>query len=116
MAFDNKTNHSRVAKIIDTLDLIEASRVSNKASTDEMDAILKPLIDRIGKADFEPTSIDETPKKETKNVWLKSNVDWTKKTAGWAIRDAAANAKIQDLTFAIAVLMGRIDEEVGSGK
>ena len=47
MPFENATNHKRVQKVIETLDLIEASRVSNKASQKEMTDMLKPLMEEV---------------------------------------------------------------------
>ena len=45
--FTNPTNARRGAKMIDILDLIEKSAVSNKAPLAELKAMLQPLLDRL---------------------------------------------------------------------
>ena len=45
----------------------------------------------------------------TTDQWL-AGITWNEATAGWLIRDAAQNAKLKDLTYAMAVVMNRMDE------
>lgn len=47
MSFDNETNHGRVSKILDFLDLIEKSALSNQASVAEIREMLQPVLDRL---------------------------------------------------------------------
>lgn len=47
MSFDNDTNHKRVQKILDTLDLIEKSAKSNKAAPEEVTKLLSSVAERV---------------------------------------------------------------------
>lgn len=101
MPFDNKTNHNRVAKIIDILDLIEASRISNKASVEEMNEIIKPLVERLG--------VEATPAVEEPTV---SKTPHMPPHAWTTIRQCAQKAKPKDLMTALAIVTTRIDEYI----
>jgi len=107
MPFENATNHKRVQKVIETLDLIEASRVSNKASQKEMTDMLKPLMEYLGVADKVPV-IEETVVEETKPEVPGGK--WSNNPTIYDIRDAAASAPLSHLQVAMAVYLNRIDE------
>lgn len=47
MPFDNDTNRKRVAKIVETLALIETSAAANRATTEDMREMLAPILGRI---------------------------------------------------------------------
>lgn len=101
MAFDTKTNHGRVSKMIEFLDLIEKSAQSNGSSDAEFQTMLKPLLDRL------PTPITEVsaePKEEKKRVGVTAPT--------WAsVTDMARQCSLEDLTGAMAVYLNRIDQE-----
>ena len=102
MAFDNQTNHKRVTKIIEILDLIESSRVSNKATTDEMDAILKPLMERLGTAP-QPAAL---PVETVAKTYTMAPHPWS------TIKQCVKKATMKDLMVAQAQIMTRIDEYI----
>tara|TARA_R110000796_G_scaffold187950_4_gene304873 strand:- start:2178 stop:2516 length:339 start_codon:yes stop_codon:yes gene_type:complete len=103
MAFDNQTNHKRVTKIIEILDLIEASRVSNKASVPEMDTILKPLMERLGTTPAAPV---QAPVEAVARSYSMAPHPWS------TIKQCVKKATMKDLMVAQAQIMTRIDEYI----
>ena len=103
MAFDNQTNHNRVTKIIEILDLIESSRVSNKASVSEMDAILKPLMERLGTTPAAAVTPSEAP---VGKIYAMAPHPWS------TIKQCVKKATMKDLMVAQAQIMTRIDEYI----
>ena len=102
MAFDNPTNHGRVAKIGETLALILKSAASNNATEDEIAQMLAPVAHEVAKYSESPSEAPERPA---------GAGNWGVTAPTWAsIHDMAENAPLKDLTAAMAVYLNRIDE------
>jgi len=119
MPFENDTNHKRVQKAIETLELIEASRVSNKASQKDMADMLKPLMEYLGVGEKTPQletaeepkkSATEEPKEKLEGMAALGKDKWSAKPNCWDIRDAAVSASLPDLLYALAVIQTRFGD------
>lgn len=104
MAFVNATNYVRVKRMVEFLDLIEASAASNRAGPMELAEMLRPLLDRLGayvpaKAAAEAAVPSAPPKPGSHAAWN-------------TIRQMAEEAPLADLTVALAVYLSRIGEHL----
>jgi len=115
--FSNNSNHGRVAKMCDYLDLIEKSASSNKASPDEVAALLAPIMQRLSEyslTDAPVASTDADPADAPVGD-LKSRVYPQGKPHPWVtIRECAESASLKDLSVAMAVFMNRYEEALGN--
>jgi len=98
MSFDNDTNRKRVAKIVETLELISKSAQSNKASYEEVQPLVQPALDVL-------TDLVGAPAEP--EVEVKPNFTPRKDIQ---IREMAREADLKDLTMAMAIYLDRIDE------
>ena len=102
VAFDNRTNHGRVAKIGETIALILKSAASNNATEDEIAQMLASVAYDVAKYTESPSGASERPA---------GAGNWGVTASTWAsIHDMAENAPLKDLTAAMAVYLSRIDE------
>lgn len=101
--FDNTTNRNRVEKIVEILGHLDKSAKSNRASQEEVAEMLAPVTQKLPKGmDVSIPGLDEAP----------APVRTSKVPTHIQIREAAQNASLKDLTWAMAVFMTRIDEEL----
>ena len=115
--FSNNSNHGRVAKMCDYLDLIEKSASSNKASPDEVAALLAPIVQRLSKYALTgaPVAPSGTDPADAPVGDLKSRVYPHGKPHAWTtIRECAESASLKDLSVAMAVFMNRYEDALGS--
>ena len=117
MAFENRTNEVRVRKMLETLDLIEKSAKSNKASEMAIGFALEPVFRRLlqmapglqsgAVATEQPATAPEAAARGRTGVTAPQ----------WAsVRDMAQEASLSDLTYAMAVYINRIDEHLGKSR
>ncbi len=105
MAFQNDTNTGRVAKMIETLRLIQKSAQSNRAADHEVAAMLQPLTDELAALGA------AAPLTAAAQGNTEQRGSWTGKAPQWAsVHDMAEQADLKDLTVAMAVYLNRIDE------
>lgn len=101
MGFNNPTNKGRVDRMVETLDLIEASERSNRAKWQDTAELLAPLLGRLtryhGHAPIvhaaEPMVAPPAGSHRAFNN----------------IREMAEQADLSDLTVAMAVYLSRLD-------
>lgn len=105
MAFENDTNRGRVQKMVETLALITKSAESNRAKSDDVAEMLRPLTDALS-----AHGVGNAPSSETRSADAPRG-SWTGQAPQWAsVRDMAEQADLKDLTVAMAVCLNRIDE------
>ena len=117
MPFNNDTNRKRVSKMLEILDLIEASALSNKASLDEITTILDPLLQRIeGAPATRPARADVSQAAPESRVEDKlATLPHRRGLASppWQdMRDMAQTAPLKDLLIAMTVCLDRLDREL----
>jgi hypothetical protein len=109
MSFHSKTNAGRAQKIIDILDLIEASARSNKATDNDVSALLMSavlkLADMVKTLPVTPSSAPETTAIAVAGRSLTARSDLTLKAA----IEAAPRADLSGAMFQLAM---RIDTEI----
>ncbi len=112
MSFFNDTNTNRVTKIVDTIELISKSSISNKASSDDlwklmdpaivkMSAVLTSQIHTLNAHDTpEPTSAPEpSPSKPTASL------------SRWhQIQELLRDSSLEELGMALTAISCRVDE------
>lgn len=99
MSFQNDTNHKRVQKILEILDLVHKSALSNDADEDEIMKMLKPLLDRIGIPSGAPSQPAQEPVKQSKHTWAD-------------VTNMARKAPLSSVCDAMAIFLSRIDDEI----
>lgn len=102
-----RINGPRVDKIMGMLEVIEKSAKSQRVDNAEHDQLLDPIRRSLG-------AIEPKPQAE---VAVKENAALQKpasKLTGWDIRTVAQEASLDDLTFAMAVYLNRIDEHLSN--
>lgn len=109
-------NQPRIEKIMKMLDTIETSAKSNKAQG-ELAGLLAPVFDRLGGGEniiLEPktTQNHETPEANTRGKTTSGQTP----AAWFALRQAAEEAPIEQLTPVMAVIMSRVDDLIHSQK
>lgn len=87
MAFENDTNAGRVQKMIEIFGLIEKSALSNRADDAALQAMMRPLIEALTRADVVGGSVDAPEGHNTPTTAL---------TAGRAVLSAAQEARWRD--------------------
>lgn len=117
MSFFNDTNLKRVAKIMETLDLISKSGNANGADREHFQDLLEPVIQAMAELSpsvGHPSEIEEQPKKEVDPNRRHPLSCGDKNTAPrWVdVRDMALNASLQELSAAMIVYLDRIDTEI----
>jgi hypothetical protein len=101
-----RINGPRVEKIVKMLEVIETSAKSNKAM-DELAALLAPVSRKLEQAPYQTLgqamsqTLGQAPSQKT-----------GRSPAYIDIREAAKSASLKDLTYAMAVYINRIDEEL----
>lgn len=106
MSFDNGTNHNRVAKMLDQLNLIASSGKSNKATPTEMREMLDPLIETIQHV-CSGADAPLAPSQEEQPVQRPVGF----KSSRWAdVRQMAEEAPLDELGGALAIYMNRVDD------
>ena len=114
--FSNNSNHGRVSKMCDYLDLIEKSASSNKASPDEVATLLAPIIQKLSEYSLRdaPVASTDADPEDAPVGDLKSRVYPQGKPPPWVtIRECAERASLKDLSVAMAVFMNRYEEALG---
>lgn len=102
MSFENKTNQNRVKKMEEILCHLSASAESNTATPEQIAAMLAPIIAGIeSMCSGQPLE----PVEPVKGTEIKP-------PSYMKIREAAQTASLQDLTYAMAVYLTRIDEHL----
>lgn len=98
MAFENDTNASGVQKMVETFALIQKSALSNRADTDALTTMMRPLIDALTAAGVVGAAVPAPEGQDTPAPTL---------TAGQrAALHLADHASLRDL---IAALLGRLE-------
>ncbi|MEP2031610.1 MAG: hypothetical protein ABJI96_23210 [Paracoccaceae bacterium] len=98
MAFENDTNAGRVQKMVEIFGLIQKSALSNCTDDAALQAMMRPLIEALTRADVVGGSVDAPEGNDTPSTAL---------TAGeWAALHLANRASLRDLT---AALLGRLE-------
>lgn len=102
--FSGPQNQSRANRIAEVLDLIHTSARSQKVGPDEERAILQPVFDKLAKMGWHVSSSPTLPGRVNGLV-----------TPPWvSVREMSQQATLKDLTYAMAVYLSRIDEELYS--
>lgn len=102
MGFENDTNRGRVQKMIETLHLISKSAQSNRASEDEVNEMIRPLLDEL-----DLLGAVAAPRDASQGGIITPPL----KKPAWAdVREMAEQADLKDLLVALAVFMNRVDE------
>ena len=103
-----RINQPRVEKITAMLEVIEKSGRSNRAGEGDYTALLKPVAERLRDlAGATPEPINP-PKSEPAQPAQRPD-----RSPSWVtIREAAQQASLEDLTYAMAVYLNRIDEHL----
>jgi hypothetical protein len=109
MPFDNPTNHGRVYKMVDLLDLIEASEKSNRAKWQETAAMLNPILARLTRYQGHPIDAPraapiEAPAAPVAAPKPGSHAAWN------SVREMAEQAELADLAAAVAIFTTRLDD------
>jgi hypothetical protein len=100
--FSGPQNQSRAIRVVEVLDLIHKSARSQKVGPDEERELLQPVFDKLAKMGWHVGSSPKVPGRVTGLV-----------TPQWvSIREAAQQASLRDLTYAMAVYLSRLDEEL----
>jgi hypothetical protein len=98
--FAGPQNESRVRKIIEALDNIHSSARANKVGPDEERAMLTPVFKKLGEMGMSGAEpVVRTPRSQTPPQWE-------------TVRVMAQQATLQDLTYAMAVYLSRIHDEL----
>ena len=103
MAFENQSNIGRVERMQDLLKHILKSARSNRATPEEVVALLKPLTDDLSSIGVRPETA-KMPTPVASGGYSVSGPQWAN------VRDMAEQAELKDLTVAMAVMMNRIEE------
>lgn len=106
MTFHGVQNDGRVRKIVDTLDLISKSAKSNRVGSDDEYAMLKPVFDKLGEFGWHLKDSLVPEQDSPTSERPRSQPQW------FTVRQMAQEASLQDLTYAMAVYLNRIDEEL----
>lgn len=108
MSFQNTTNESRIRKMLETIGHIETSARSNRASEEEIKALFEPLFLKLVEIGAIGTTSPDPAPTVSPGKWASD-----RNPPQWAtVRDMAAEANLKDLTFAMAVYLNRIDEDL----
>lgn len=131
--FHTDTNKGRVAKMCDTVGLLQKSAKSNRATPEEINELMLPLVDAlrdlgvtvVKNGDFvsatvdlasgEVTAAEKTAPPRHPRAWTDGRPD---SPAYATLHDLALNAPFADIGPALAVLTTRLDEalcEAGKG-
>lgn len=134
MSFDIPSNHGRTQKIVEILGHVERSANANKASEDEIAAILAPAVAALRALGAIPSAITlpppsvplsaaHAPPERPTSINL-ADPSINPPDGAWAapkggpvtanIRDLAASASLKDLTIAMAVYINRVEDELPS--
>lgn len=103
--FFNDTNKGRVEKMRSTLEVMDKSARSNKATAEQWAELLQPVVSFIAvvtEGVYDPTSTTPEaaqPARSKPHYWND-------------VRAMAEEADLHDLTFAMAVFLNRIDEQL----
>jgi hypothetical protein len=115
----NDTNRGRVAKMVETVALIEKSALSNKASQEDLWALLSPIVDAIqllldaeARPNDAPAEAGDGLEAEEPTIVIQHDKPLTgQKPARWfTIYQLAQEAPLDELTRAMAVFLNRVDE------
>ncbi len=114
MAFDNDSNRKRVAKMCDTLDLVENSAAANGTPKEEVAEMINQLLQRVARyADIQPTSSPHSAPDEAEAQPRRIGVSAPR----WAsILDMANEASLPELGAAMIVYGQRLDEHFAEAK
>lgn len=113
--FFNDTNHKRVAKMGDTLDLIKKSADTNGASKEDIWKMLEPVINDIEATLSGATPEAQPPQTEPDQADTSAPVlkdPNGKEPVRITIMNMARQAPLRDLTTAVAIFVDRIGEEL----
>jgi hypothetical protein len=114
MSFHNQTNSGRVQKIVDTLQLIQKSGVSNGIDREDMWNMLEPALNLMGEMLGEEPQKPEPVEQEDTTQVTQQAAESTKAPEWVRLREMLQKAPLKDLSVAMAVIMSRFDDELVS--
>jgi hypothetical protein len=123
-----RINQPRVEKILAMLDTIDKSARSQRVPDSETAALLQPIAQRLTDVEYGDTPVEDEPPIHlvpvAKGISLgeiavvsSGSGGRSKREPAWVgIRKAAEEASLEDLTYAMAVYLNRIDEKLKGEK
>ena len=130
MSFDTPTNRRRADKIVEIVGHLKRSAGANKPTSAEVAEIMAPAVEALRALGAIPAATDAPAADidaaiQTTAFPPPPPIEAGTPGGAWSgprnapaytcIRDAAARAPLHDLTYAMAVYLGRIDEEFHKG-